>query len=52
MLAGWRILLLQKDNDLIVYHANDGKAGEPWLQIPTISWEDGWPRAAIETPSN
>lgn len=50
-MAGWRILLLQKD-DLIVYHAYDAKTGEPWLQISTISWEDGWPRAAIETPSN
>ena len=49
---GGQSVLLQKDGDLIVYHAYDAKTGEPWLQISTISWEDGWPRAAIETPSN
>ena len=49
---GGESVLQQKDGDLIVYHAYDGKTGEPWLQISTISWENGWPRAAIETPSN
>jgi arabinan endo-1,5-alpha-L-arabinosidase len=49
---GGESVLQQKEGDLIVYHAYDGKTGEPWLQISTISWEDGWPHAAIETPSN
>jgi len=45
---GGESVLRQKDGDLIVYHAYDGKTGEPWLQISTISWKDGWPRAAID----
>jgi arabinan endo-1,5-alpha-L-arabinosidase len=49
---GGESVLQQKDGDLIVYHAYDGKTGEPWLQISTISWEDGWPHAAIETSSH
>jgi len=44
---GGASLLLQKDDDLIVYHAYDAKTGKPWLQISTLSWEDGWPHAAI-----
>jgi arabinan endo-1,5-alpha-L-arabinosidase len=44
---GGASLLQQKVDDLIVYHAYDGKTGEPWLQISTLSWEDGWPHAAI-----
>jgi arabinan endo-1,5-alpha-L-arabinosidase len=48
---GGESVLQQKDGDLIVYHAYDGKTGEPWLQISTISWENEWPRAAIETSS-
>ena len=45
---GGESVLLQKDNDIIVYHAYDSKSGEPWLQISTLAWENGWPRAAIE----
>jgi arabinan endo-1,5-alpha-L-arabinosidase len=49
---GGESVLPQKDGDIIVYHAYDGKSGEPWLQISTISWEDGWPHAAIEGGSS
>lgn len=45
---GGESVLLQKDKDIIVYHAYDAKTGEPWLQISTISWESEWPRAAID----
>jgi arabinan endo-1,5-alpha-L-arabinosidase len=45
---GGESVLLQKAEDIIVYHAYDAKTGEPWLQISTISWESGWPRAAID----
>jgi len=38
---------LQKEGDIIVYHAYDGKSGEPWLQISSIAWVNGWPKAAI-----
>jgi arabinan endo-1,5-alpha-L-arabinosidase len=48
---GGASLLQQKDGDLIVYHAYDGKTGEPWLQISTVSWEDGWPHAAVAAES-
>ncbi len=44
---GGESLLLQKEGDIIVYHAYDGKSGEPWLQISTIAWVNGWPKAAI-----
>jgi arabinan endo-1,5-alpha-L-arabinosidase len=45
---GGESVLPQKDGDIIVYHAYDGKTGEPWLQISTISWKGGWPHAAME----
>jgi arabinan endo-1,5-alpha-L-arabinosidase len=44
---GGSSLLQQKEGDVIVYHAYDGKTGEPWLQISTLAWEDGWPRASV-----
>jgi arabinan endo-1,5-alpha-L-arabinosidase len=46
---GGASLLQQKDGDLIVYHAYDETTGQPWLQISTLAWEDGWPRAAVAT---
>lgn len=45
---GGESVLLQKEGDIIVYHAYDNKTGEPWLQISTITWENGWPHAAID----
>ena len=45
---GGASVLLQKQGDIIVYHAYDGKTGHAWLQISTISWADGWPHAALE----
>ena len=38
----------QKDGDIIVFHAYDGKTGEPFLQVSTLAWKDGWPKAALE----
>jgi arabinan endo-1,5-alpha-L-arabinosidase len=40
--------LLQKDGDIIVYHAYDAKTGVPSLQISTLTWTDGWPHAALD----
>jgi arabinan endo-1,5-alpha-L-arabinosidase len=34
-----------------VFHAYDGKTGHPFLQISTIDWTTGWPRAALEGDS-
>ncbi len=33
--------------DLIVYHAYDGQTGRPSMQLSTISWQGGWPHAAL-----
>jgi arabinan endo-1,5-alpha-L-arabinosidase len=51
---GGESLLQQKDGDIIVFHAYDGTSGEAYLQISTIAWSDGWPKAALEggNPAN
>jgi arabinan endo-1,5-alpha-L-arabinosidase len=45
---GGESILLQKDGDIIVYHAYDGKSGIPSLQISTLTWTGGWPHAALD----
>jgi len=45
---GGESILLQKDGDIIVYHAYDAKTGNPSLQISTLTWTDGWPHAALD----
>jgi arabinan endo-1,5-alpha-L-arabinosidase len=45
---GGESLLQQKDGDIIVFHAYDGKTGHAFLQISTIAWVDGWPKVALE----
>jgi arabinan endo-1,5-alpha-L-arabinosidase len=45
---GGESVLLQKDQDIIVFHAYDAHTGTAFLQISTITWEDGWPHAALE----
>ena len=45
---GGESLLQQKDGDIIVFHAYDGTTGHAYLQISTIAWVDGWPKAALE----
>ena len=45
---GGESLLQQKDGDIIVFHAYDGNSGHAFLQISTIAWVDGWPKAALE----
>lgn len=44
---GGESVLLQKDRDLIVFHAYDGETGKPSLQISTLAWVNGWPQAAL-----
>lgn len=46
---GGESILLQKDGDIIVYHAYDAKTGVPSLQISTLAWTDGWPHAALDS---
>jgi arabinan endo-1,5-alpha-L-arabinosidase len=45
---GGESILQQKDGDIIVFHAYDGKSGEAYLQISTIAWVNGWPKAELE----
>ncbi len=42
---GGESVLQDSKNDLIVFHAYDGTTGRPFLQISTLVWENGWPRA-------
>lgn len=46
---GGQSILQQRDGDFLVFHAYDANTGKPALQISTISWEDGWPHAALGT---
>ncbi len=46
---GGESVLQQKDGDIIVFHAYDGKTGVPYLQISRIAWSDGWPHAALQS---
>jgi arabinan endo-1,5-alpha-L-arabinosidase len=45
---GGESVLHQKDGDIIVFHAYDGKTGHAFLQISTIAWLGGWPKVALE----
>jgi arabinan endo-1,5-alpha-L-arabinosidase len=46
---GGESVLLEKDQDIMVFHAYDGTTGKPFLQVSTLAWVDGWPKAALET---
>lgn len=45
---GGESVLEQKEGDIIVFHAYDANTGKPFLQISTLVWVHGWPRAALE----
>lgn len=45
---GGESVLQQKSGDIIVFHAYDAKTGEAYLQISTLAWVSGWPKAALE----
>ena len=45
---GGESVLQQKSGDIIVFHAYDGTTGHAFLQISTLTWENGWPHAALE----
>ena len=44
---GGESVSLQPDADIIVFHAYDGKTGEPFLQISTLDWSGDWPHAKL-----
>lgn len=45
---GGESVLSQKNGDIIVFHAYDAHTGAPSLQISSIVWVKGWPKAALE----
>ena len=45
---GGESVLHQNDGDTIVFHAYAAKTGEAFLQISTLVWVNGWPKAALE----
>ena len=42
---GGQSIVQDPDRDLLVFHTYDGKDGRSFLQISTLVWENGWPRA-------
>jgi arabinan endo-1,5-alpha-L-arabinosidase len=46
---GGQSVLQQLDGDYLVFHAYDAVTGKPALQISTMTWDDGWPHAALAT---
>jgi arabinan endo-1,5-alpha-L-arabinosidase len=46
---GGESVLQRPEGDIIVFHAYDAATGKPALQISTITWQDGWPHAALAT---
>ncbi len=46
---GGESILQRPEGDIIVFHAYDAVTGKPALQISTLTWEQGWPHAALAT---
>jgi len=46
---GGESVLQRPEGDIIVFHAYDALTGKPALQISTLTWENGWPHAALGT---
>jgi arabinan endo-1,5-alpha-L-arabinosidase len=46
---GGESILTRPEGDVIVFHAYDAATGKPALQISTVTWEGGWPHAALGT---
>jgi arabinan endo-1,5-alpha-L-arabinosidase len=49
---GGESVLIEKEGDIIVFHAYDGRSGKPFLQISSLTWTDGWPHAVLDDGSN
>jgi arabinan endo-1,5-alpha-L-arabinosidase len=46
---GGESILQRPEGDVIVFHAYDAVTGKPALQISTLTWQNGWPHAALGT---
>ena len=44
---GGQSVLLDSAADLLVFHAYNGTTGKAALQISTMVWKNGWPRAGV-----
>ena len=49
---GGESILQGRKGDIIVFHAYDAVTGRPALQISTLTWQNGWPHAALGTTGN
>ncbi|HEY1500271.1 MAG TPA: arabinan endo-1,5-alpha-L-arabinosidase [Acidobacteriaceae bacterium] len=45
--GGESVLMDPRGHDIIVFHAYDAHNGKPALQISTLTWDGGWPHAAL-----
>jgi arabinan endo-1,5-alpha-L-arabinosidase len=46
---GGESVLQRPEGDILVFHAYDAVTGKPALQISTLTWDNGWPHAALGT---
>lgn len=46
---GGESILVRPEGDIMVFHAYDAETGRPALQISTLTWQKGWPHAALES---
>ena len=46
---GGESVLQRPEGDILVFHAYDAITGKPALQISTLTWDNGWPHAALGT---
>ena len=46
---GGESVLQRSEGDILVFHAYDAVTGKPALQISTLTWQNGWPQAALGT---
>lgn len=46
--GGESVYMRKKGPDIIVFHAYDAHTGFPALQVSTLTWQGGWPHAALQ----
>lgn len=46
---GGESILVRPEDYIIVFHAYDAVTGKPALQVSTLTWQHGWPHAALST---
>jgi arabinan endo-1,5-alpha-L-arabinosidase len=46
--GGESVSMQKHGPDILVFHAYDAHTGRPAMQISTLTWQGGWPHAALE----